>query len=122
MGSCVFSEEGTSKVLANTLRHFDNIRYDVGNWVIMPNHVHVVVTPKDGYELHKKLHAWKTYSARQINKQLEQRGKLWQEESFDQIIRSEVHHYHVAKYIGNNPTKAGITVHHASWLEGQQPI
>ena len=82
----------------------------------MPNHVHALVIPKTGYQLAKVLHSWKSYSAKVINKHLNCEGALWQDESFDQIVRSEVHLYRIGEYIRRNPEKAGIKVNHASWL------
>ncbi len=116
MGSCIFKNNPLSQLLANTLHHFDGIRYELRDWVIMPNHVHATVTPKPGYDLKKILHSWKSYSAKQINKHLGRIGKLWQDESFDQIVRNEEHCYRISEYIERNPQKAGIRVHHGSWL------
>ena len=39
--------EEVARVVANCLMHFDKQRYELGAWVVMPNHVHVVVTPHD---------------------------------------------------------------------------
>ncbi len=116
MGSCLFEDDKVSELLANTLAHFDGIRYDLDEWVIMPNHVHILVAPKPTFELTKILHSWKSYSARQINKHLKREGVLWQDESFDQIVRSEEHLYRIKEYIKRNPRKAGIEAHHASWM------
>ena len=49
-GSCVLKDERAAKVVADALIHFDGERYDLGAWVVMPNHVHVVVTPRDGHQ------------------------------------------------------------------------
>ena len=115
MGSCPFKEKKASELLADTLTHFDGIRYDLDEWVIMPNHVHVVVTPKANFELTNILHSWKSFSARQVNDLLNRKGVLWQDESYDQIVRSEIHHYRIGEYIRRNPEKAGVMVHQASW-------
>lgn len=95
---------------------FDQKRYQLGEWVTMPNHVHAVVTPQPGFELTKILHSWKSYSATRINQLVNREGPLWQEESFNQILRNEQHLWRVEQYIRNNLIKAGIRVHHASFL------
>lgn len=115
-GSCILGNKSVSNQVAQSIMHFDKIRYYLGEWVIMPNHVHVIVAPKTGFSLSKILHSWKSYSANQINKSHNREGPLWQEESFDQIIRNELHFYRAHKYIKRNPQKAGISVHHASWI------
>ncbi|MCB1122595.1 MAG: transposase [Verrucomicrobiae bacterium] len=117
MGSCLFCKKEISKIVANTLRYFDDVRYCLGGWVIMPNHVHSVITPVLGYELSRILHSLKSYSATSINELLGRKGRVWQSETYDQILRSAVHHHRVEEYIRRNPEKAGVEVHHASWLE-----
>ena len=84
--------------------------------MIMPNNVHLTIVPKPGFELKKILQSWKSYSAKEINKSLGRQGKLWQDESFDQIVRSEEHGYRIKEYIERNPERARITVHHAPWM------
>lgn len=116
MGACIFKNKDASELLASVLTYFQGIRYELGSWVIMPNHVHAVVTPKSGHKLEKILQSWKSYSANQINKLLDRTGRLWQEESYDQIVRSEHHLFRIREYIERNPRAAAINVHHASWM------
>ena len=52
--------------------------------------------------------SWKKYSSRWINDRLGRSGDLWQEESYDRIIRDEEHLYRTIQYIGRNPGKAGM--------------
>jgi hypothetical protein len=77
----------------------------------MPNHVHVIVRPLlcDVEPLERILQSWKRHTALKINRLLAQSGTLWQDESFDRIIRDEEHLYRVLQYIGANPSKAGLT-------------
>ncbi len=119
MGDCPMREYGASEIVAHALKFFDGNRYDLGEWVMMPNHVHAVCAPLEGYELSEILHSWKSYTSNNINALLGKEGKLWQEESFNQILRSPEHLYNVECYIRRNPEKARIRVHHASFLEGE---
>ena len=116
IGTCIFKNENMSEHLASTLKHFDGIRYELGTWVIMPNHVHVIIQPLPEYDLREIVQSWKSYSAKEMNRQLGRSGRLWQDESFDQIVRSERHLYRIEEYIRRNPEEAKVTVHHASWL------
>jgi putative transposase len=64
--------------------------------------------------------SWKKYSSRRINRALNQHGGLWQEESFDRIVRDEEHLWRAIQYIGANPDKAGFP--HGScplWIRGE---
>jgi hypothetical protein len=74
----------------------------------MPNHCHVTVKPLNGFELEKILDSWKGYVGHEVNRRLGRRGTIWQDESYDRIIRDEEHLYRVVQYVGNNPAKAGI--------------
>ena len=85
----------------------------------MPNHVHCIVRPtaKD-YDLDYITKGWKGVSAREINKNLGNTGNaIWQEESFDTIVRDAEHLYQVVQYIGRNPSKANIEGECPRWID-----
>ena len=63
--------------------------------------------PMDGFELEEILDSIKGFVSRKVNALLGRLGKLWEQESYDRIIRDEEHLYRVIQYIGNNPAKAG---------------
>ena len=86
-GACFLRAPKARHAMKNVLRFFENERYSLGKWVIMPNHVHVLVAPFKGYHLEAILHSWKSYSARQINAIGKRAGQVWQHESFDHIVR-----------------------------------
>jgi REP element-mobilizing transposase RayT len=92
------------------MQHFDNDRYDLGCYVVMPNHVHLIVRPlaPQSWQLEKILGSWRKFSAREIHLALNRTGKLWQEESFDRIFRDEEHLWRAVQYIGSNPARAGL--------------
>ncbi|HZZ72950.1 MAG TPA: transposase [Pirellulales bacterium] len=102
-GSCLLRNPSERAIVADTLRHFDAIRYRLREWVIMPNHVHAIVTPLNDHSLSAILHSWKSFSATAIHRQLKQRGPLWQKESFDHIVRSTDHLQRIERYIHDNP-------------------
>ncbi|MBE7498673.1 MAG: transposase [Verrucomicrobiaceae bacterium] len=76
-------------------------------WVIMPNHLHALVTPT-GKTLGEVVRVWKGGSASDINKALNRTGTLWQAEPYDHIVRSEAQTQHYRRYIAENPIKAGL--------------
>jgi len=118
-GSCVLKDERVAKVVVDALIHFNGERYNLGAWVVMPNHVHVVVTPHDGHHIRDILHSWKSFTAHKINELLGQTGRFWQHESYDHIARNERALYKIQEYIDRNPEKAGIEVAHASRLQNE---
>jgi len=85
------------------LRHFDAQRYELGAHVVMPNHVHAVISPFPGFDLSDILHTWKSYSSNRINAMVGRRGVLWQRESFDHIVRSPYQLERINEYIRDNP-------------------
>ena len=102
MGECYLKDPQLAKIVADALTYFDGDRYHLGEWVVMPNHVHVIVTPLGNHKLSEITHSWKSFTANQINKYLNRRGQLWQKESYDQIVRSPQHLERVQTYIANH--------------------
>lgn len=111
MGSCRLRDPSAGKLVAHALHHFDGERYELGCYVIMPNHVHVIVRPLlcDTEPLERILQSWKRHSSAEINQHDRRTGPFWQAESFDRIIRDEEHLWRAIQYIGANPVKAGLT-------------
>lgn len=107
-GSCILRDERVANILAETLLHFNSVKYDLDDWVIMPNHVHLLVKPKEGYSLSEVMHSIKSFSAHKINELLNKKGDVWLHESYDHIVRNEDAFYAIKKYIRENPLKAKI--------------
>lgn len=107
-GGCWLRRPEVADLVEGTLRHFDRSRYALGRYVVMPNHVHVLVTPLDNHDLSAILHSWKSYTSNGIHGLLGHRGPLWQRESYDHIVRDEDELRHYVRYIEENPTKAGL--------------
>ena len=110
MGSCLLKQASLAAFLASAMHHFDDDRYELDCYVVMPNHAHVVVRPltPEAHPLEAIVGSWKKYSSRRINRALQQTGDLWQDESFDRILRDEEHLWRAIRYIGANPDQAGL--------------
>ena len=89
-------------------KYFDGVLYNLHAWVVMPNHVHVLVIPLDDHSLSGIAHSWKSYTAKQANKMLERNGKFWHEDYFDRFVRDDDHFEAIVNYIHLNPVKAGL--------------
>jgi REP element-mobilizing transposase RayT len=107
-GSCILKRNEVLEIVVNTLKYFEGERYILDSFVIMPNHIHIVVIPIKDHTLSKITHSWKSYSASEINKLTGKSGQLWQHESYDHIIRNQEALFQIRKYIELNPVKAGI--------------
>ena len=84
----------------------------------MPNHAHAILRPlqPQRYALEDILGSWKQHSARHINACRRDSGEVWQEESFDRIIRDEEHLWRAIQYIGRNPKLAGLVSKVPLWI------
>jgi len=108
MGECVLRRPEISALVEESLKFFDGKRYTLGHYVVMPNHVHAVVKPVQGHLLKEILHSWKSFTSNKINARLQRMGTLWQDESFDCIVRHAAQLEKIGSYIRENPEKAGL--------------
>jgi len=113
-GSCLLRDQRAAVVVEENWLHFDGQHYRLLAWVVMPNHVHVLVeiwqTPQA-----QLVKDWKGFSARRINRVLNRRGKLWQDDYWDRYVRDEAHYRKVIHYIESNPVKAGLVKSLEQW-------
>jgi carbamoylphosphate synthase large subunit/REP element-mobilizing transposase RayT len=108
-GSCLLREPAAAERVAAALRHFDGERYVLDGFVIMPNHVHVLLQPLHGCLPSAILHSWKSFTAHQINWRTRAGApSLWQNESWDRIVRDWGELQRYRDYIGRNPKKARL--------------
>jgi REP-associated tyrosine transposase len=88
--------------------------YQLNAFVVMANHVHILVTPHT--PLLRITRAVKGYTAHEANRILSRRGKrFWQEESFDHWVRNEEELRRVVRYIEHNPVTAGLVARVEDW-------
>jgi len=102
-GECVLARPDIRRLVTEALQHFDGERYRLADWVIMPNHVHMLLSPVGDRKLSSILHSLKSFTAHSINRLLGRRGVVWQKESFDHIVRSPESFMRIAHYIQSNP-------------------
>ena len=107
-GKCWMRDPAIARLVSGALRHFNNERYFLHAWTIMPNHVHVLFAPLDSFPLSEILHTWKSFTAKQANRLLKRTGAFWQREYFDKLMKSERQFEFTVRYILNNPVKAGL--------------
>jgi REP element-mobilizing transposase RayT len=95
-------------------------RYDLIFGVVMPDHVHVIFQPRQRkpgawFDLAEIMKGLKGTSARRINQLLGTQGTVWQDESYDRIIRDEQELEEKLLYMYNNPLKAGLVADPADY-------
>lgn len=88
-------------VVARSLRRMDGERYELHAFVVMNDHVHLVVTPNPEVALERLVHAWKSSTAHRLQKGSS--GRVWQSEYQDRIIRNEHEMRQKVGYVLSNP-------------------
>jgi putative DNA methylase len=88
--------------------------YQLDAWVVMPNHVHLLIIPRVGVSV---LMRWlKGSTARSANLILGRTGQpFWQDESFDHYLRSQQQIHRTVAYIEENPVSAGLAPSAELW-------
>jgi valyl-tRNA synthetase len=103
------------KLVMDACRHWDGQRLELHAATVMPDHVHLVLSPfaKEGggwWSLSELLHSIKSFSSHEIAKRRGQPGPLWQDESYDRIIREDEYADTMA-YVLMNAVHAGLAPH-----------
>ena len=114
-GACILNEPELAAVVENVLLFFQGERYALSAWCVMPNHAHAVVTPFVEHSLSETLQSWKSYSAHKINRRLNRKGRVWQKESFDHLVRNQESFEKFVAYTERNPVVAGYVAHPVEW-------
>ena len=87
-GACVLRKSEFARIIAESLRYFDGQRYELTDFVVMPNHVHLLAAFFSEETMLKQCESWKHYTAKTINLALGRKGRFWGRDAFDQLVRS----------------------------------
>jgi REP element-mobilizing transposase RayT len=94
--------------------HDNGSKYDLRVAVVMPDHVHLIFTPlvdqqgMEVFSLARIMDAIKGASAHRINRALGRKGRVWQAESFDHVLRSSEGLDAKIQYLLENPVRLGL--------------
>ena len=97
------------KIVLQHIVEGDNKFYTLIAVIIMPDHVHVLFTPLQAYSLSRIMKGIKGASARKINSGRNTTGTVWQDESYDRIVKDEKELKIKILYMLNNPVKKELT-------------
>lgn len=117
-GCCALRRKACAEAIIENWRHFAGQRYALLAWVVMPNHVHVLVRVADGIALGQVVHGWKSYTAKKLLELAPEafsKRTVWQREYWDRFIRDERHRQAAIRYIHENPVRAGLVAHAENW-------
>lgn len=142
-GSCILRVPELADMVQETFLHFAGGRYHLHAWCVMPNHVHVLFQPTNGWTMSKIVASWKSYTGRRISEYAKANGwgaglsatlerghagatlvrgvpsvnptRVWHREYWDRYIRDHAHFATVVRYIHENPVKAGLVKKAGDW-------
>ena len=117
-GVCHLKDPRVADIVAEALHFFNGERYELHAWCIMPNHVHVICVPGDGFQVSKLMHSWKSFTAKEANKVLGRTGTFWSREYYDRIVRNEKQYGKCLEYVMGNPAKSGLQDWKWVWVIG----
>lgn len=126
-GECYLRRPEIAKLVEDAFRFHHRQWYELLAWVIMPNHVHLLITVGET-PLSKIVKELKRYTSREANKLLRggardvpnsqqpaTEGAFWAEDYFDTFMRDGEHELKTRHYIENNPTKARLVRDPKEW-------
>ena len=113
-GQCWLRRREVAEITEKILLGADGCDYQMQAWVVMPNHVHLVVDVWD-VPLAKLINGWKGKSSREANRLLGRGGAFWQEEYYDTLVRDEAHLKRAIRYTDRNPVKAFLIKATREW-------
>lgn len=83
--------------------------YHLHHYVVMANHVHLLITPR--VQVSRLMQSLKRFTAREANRMLGLTGQpFWQDESYDRLVRDAREFQQIARYIEMNPVQAGVAL------------
>lgn len=107
--------------VVGAIRHFDRQRYELSGFVVMNDHVHLLLRPLPGFLLEGIVHSLKSFTAWSLHRSTGRIGAVWQHESFDRVIHSDEEFLEKLAYIANNPRKRWpeTSAYPWAWVAGQ---
>lgn len=101
--------EAEQRIVLDHIKDGDDKFYDLFAAVVMPDHVHVLIRPVQPYTLSRVMKGIKGVSAHMLNLHRDTEGTIWQDESYDRIIRNSVEFDQKLNYMYRNPIKKGLS-------------
>ncbi len=113
-GKCDLRRDDIAKLVEDNFRRFSRDRYELRAWVLMPNHVHVLIRV-GSVSMSEIVGAWKKHTGRLANELLGRQGAFWARDYFDTYMRDAEHERKAVHYIECNPTKAKLVLDPREW-------
>jgi REP element-mobilizing transposase RayT len=115
-GACHLRRPEIGDVVGGAVKFFNEQRYILREWVVMPNHVHVLFWPMPNHIVGDLVKSWKQFASMRAKRILSlAEGRFWQPEAFDHWVRNPEERARLARYIRMNPVTAGLCARPEDW-------
>jgi len=109
-------DPSSRQIVCDCIRKGEVEHFNLFIGCVMPDHAHLLLFPREvepgkWRSLSHVMKGLKGASSRAVNKGLGRKGSLWQDESFDRIIRNAAEYRGAWNYIWQNPIEAGLANH-----------
>ncbi len=108
-GECLLRRPELAQHVYDSLRHADGDRYYLTDFVVMPNHIHLLAAFAAEEAMLELCESWKHFTARKINRAVGRFGRFWEQDAFDHLVRSPEEFEHLRRYVADNPATAGLS-------------
>jgi putative transposase len=105
----LFAERSCCQIVIDTIRFLrTGLGHKVHAYVLMPDHIHLVVTPRESSNISHVMHSLKLHTAREIGALLGSKGGIWQTRFYERALRTPNDVEEAIRYVHDNPIKAGL--------------
>ena len=112
---CFYTERDHIVFLEKLLEYSQEFAVDIHSFVLMTNHVHLLLTPKSESGPSQLLQALGRYYVRYINSTYRRTGTLWEGRFKSSLVNSSQYLLTVSRYIEMNPVRANMVNHPAEY-------
>jgi len=105
----LFRDKRICQILVKNLRFYrDRMKFLLHGYVVMPDHVHLLVTPRQPPTISDIMRNLKSFTGKEVREALGVRGPIWRRRFYDRVIRTEEQFRVALGYIHLNPVRAGL--------------
>jgi putative transposase len=113
--ACFFEEQDYAVYLDNLKKYSQKYRVSIHSFVLMTNHVHLLLMPETAGGVSQLFQALGRYYVRYINQTYNRTGTLWEGRYKSSLVDSKTYFLTVSRYIELNPVRAKMVSHPAKY-------
>jgi len=102
--------------IEENIRYFYGQRYELSGYVVMNDHVHVIVRPVEEWKGERLVYTWKNFTAKHLVSKFGRKAPVWLDEYYDHIIRNEADLVEKLGYTLTNPQRRWPALESYKWV------